>query len=201
MQSNETSGKANYISIIVQAYEFSDFMIPAEPCTHALVLICSNGNTICTTADQHSKCNFAGFNSGDMATNKTDSYVYALNAKWDVGEQGKIVADIAYQDSKNETSFFAIRTDRGPLDIDVDFNAGGGLPAYSFANQGVLTDASQWTVGNLFDSGTKNTGSALTMMLDGEYKWDDGFLRRINGGLNGQPDRLELWATASEVLA
>lgn len=25
--------------------------------------------------------------------------------------------------------------------------------------------------------------------------------RRINGGLNGQPDRLQLWATASEVLA
>ncbi|WIA57603.1 TonB-dependent receptor [Sphingobium sp. WTD-1] len=124
----------------------------------------------------------AGFNSGDMATNKTDSYVYALNAKWNVGERGKIVADIAYQDSKNETSFFAIRTDRGPLDIDVDFNAGGGLPAYSFANQGVLTDASQWTVGNLFDSGTKNTGSALTMMLDGEYKWDEGFLRRIKAG-------------------
>lgn len=124
----------------------------------------------------------AGFNSGDMATNRTDSYVYALNAKWDVGERGKISADIAYQDSKNETSFFAIRTDRGPLDIDVDFNAGGGLPAYSFANQDVLTDASKWTVGNLFDSGTKNTGSALTMMLDGEYKWDEGFLRRIKAG-------------------
>lgn len=124
----------------------------------------------------------AGFNSGDRATSRTDSYVYALNAKWDVGERGKISADIAYQDSKNETSFFAIRTDRGPLDIDVDFNAGGGLPAYSFGNQDVLTDASKWTVGNLFDSGTKNTGSALTMMLDGEYEWDTGFLRRIKAG-------------------
>ncbi|SER77172.1 TonB-dependent receptor [Sphingobium sp. YR768] len=124
----------------------------------------------------------AGFNSGDMATNKTDSYVYALNAKWDVGERGKITADVAYQDSKNETSFFAIRTDRGPLDLDIDFNAGGGLPSYSFGNQEVLTDASKWTVGNLFDSGTKNTGNALTLMLDGEYKWDEGFLRRIKAG-------------------
>ncbi|WP_159982298.1 MULTISPECIES: TonB-dependent receptor [unclassified Novosphingobium] len=124
----------------------------------------------------------AGFNSGDTATNKTDSYVYAFNAKWDVGDRGKITADIAYQDSKNETSFFAIRTDRGPLDIDVDFNAGGGLPSYSFGNQGVLTDASAWTVGNLFDSGTKNTGSALTVMLDGEHEWDEGFLRRIKAG-------------------
>jgi TonB-dependent receptor len=124
----------------------------------------------------------AGFNSGDRATSKTDSYVYALNAKWDVGERGKISADVTYQDSQNKTSFFAIRTDRGPLDIDIDFNSGGGLPAFSFANQGVLTDASQWTVGNLFDSGTKNTGSALTFMLDGEYQWDEGFLRRIKAG-------------------
>lgn len=124
----------------------------------------------------------AGFNSGDTATSKTDSFVYAFNAKWDVGENGKISADLAYQDSKNETSFFAIRTDRGPLDIDVDFNSGGGLPAFSFANQGVLTDPAAWTVGNLFDSGTKNTGSALTFMLDGEYKWDEGFLRRIKAG-------------------
>lgn len=124
----------------------------------------------------------AGFNSGDTATSKTDSYVYAFNAKWDVADRGKISADVAYQDSKNETSFFAIRTDRGPLDIDVDFNAGGGLPSYSFGNQGVLTDPAAWTVGNLFDSGTKNTGSALTVMLDGEYEWDEGFLRRIKAG-------------------
>ncbi|MBB3909420.1 TonB-dependent receptor [Sphingomonas desiccabilis] len=124
----------------------------------------------------------AGFNSGDYATNKTDSFVYALNGAWDVADRGKITADVAYQNSKNQTSFFAIRTDRGPLDLDVDFNAGGGMPSYSFANQGVLTDASAWTVGNLFDSGTKNTGSALTVMLDGEYSWDEGFLRRIKAG-------------------
>ena len=124
----------------------------------------------------------AGFNSGDTSTSKTDSYVYAFNAKWDVGDRGKISADVAYQDSTNKTSFFAIRTDRGPLDVDVDFNAGGGLPSYSFANQGVLTDPTAWTVGNLFDSGTKNTGNALTFMLDGEYTWDEGFLRRIKAG-------------------
>lgn len=124
----------------------------------------------------------SGFNSGDYSTNKTDSYVYAFNAKWDVADRGKIVADVAYQDSKNETSFFAMRTDRAPQDISVDFNGGGGLPSYHFANEAFLTDASQWTVGNLFDSGTKNTGNALTVMLDGEYEWDSGFLRRIKAG-------------------
>jgi TonB-dependent receptor len=124
----------------------------------------------------------SGFNSGDVATSKTDSFVYALNGAWDVADRGKITADLTYQTSKNKTSFFAIRTDRGPLDLDIDFNAGGGLPAYSFGNQAVLTDATAWTVGNLFDNGTKSEGSALTFMLDGEYSWDEGFLRRIKAG-------------------
>jgi TonB-dependent receptor len=124
----------------------------------------------------------SGFNSGDVATSKTDSFVYALNGAWDVADRGKITADLTYQTSKNKTSFFAIRTDRGPLDLDIDFNAGGGLPAYSFGNQAVLTDATAWTVGNLFDNGTKSEGSALTFMLDGEYGWDEGFLRRIKAG-------------------
>lgn len=124
----------------------------------------------------------AGFNSADYSTNKTDSYVYALNGAWDVGTGGKITADVTYQDSANETSFFAIRTNRGPLDLDVDFNAGGGIPAYSFSNPGVLTDPAAWTLGELYDSGTRGTGNAITAMLDGEQKWDDGFLRRIKLG-------------------
>lgn len=124
----------------------------------------------------------AGFNSADYATNKTDSYVYALNAAWDVGARGKITADLAYQDSKNETSFFAMRTNRGPLDLDVDFNAGGGIPSYSFGTPEVLTDANAWTVGDLFDNGNKSKGSAWTFQLDGYYEWDEGFLRRIKAG-------------------
>ena len=124
----------------------------------------------------------AGFNSADYSTNKTDSYVYALNAAWDVGARGKITADLAYQDSKNETSFFAMRTNRGPLDLDVDFNAGGGIPSYSFGTPEVLTDANAWTVGDLFDNGNKSKGSAWTFQLDGYYEWDEGFLRRIKAG-------------------
>ncbi|MFS0849258.1 TonB-dependent receptor [Novosphingobium panipatense] len=124
----------------------------------------------------------AGFNSGDYATNRTDSYVYALNADWDVGERGKITADLTYQDSKNETSFFAMRTNRGPLDLDVDFNAGGGIPSYSFGTPEVLTDPNAWTVGDLFDNGNKAKGSAWTFMLDGHYDWDEGFLRRVKAG-------------------
>jgi TonB-dependent receptor len=126
--------------------------------------------------------NVAGFNSGDYATNKTDSFVYALNGKWDLGDRGKIVGDLAYQTSKNQTTFFAMRTNRPGLDIDVDFNAGGGIPSYSFGNSGVLTDASQWGMGALYDNADMNKGSALTFTLDGDYSWDSGFLRGIKAG-------------------
>jgi len=123
-----------------------------------------------------------GFNSGDFATNKTDSYVYALNGKWNVGEGGKIVADLAYQSSTNKTSFIAMRTTRVAKSIDVDFNAGGGIPSYHFDDDALLADPAQWTIGEFYDNANKSKGSALTFMLDGDYEWDEGFIRKISGG-------------------
>ena len=53
-----------------------------------------------------------GFQSGDLNKVKTDSFVYALNGKWNVGDQGKIVADLSYQTSKTSTQFIAMRLNR-----------------------------------------------------------------------------------------
>jgi TonB-dependent receptor len=145
--------------------------------------------------------NVAGFNSGDYGTNKTDSFVYALNGKWDLGDHGKIAADLAYQTSKNRTTFFAMRTYRPGLDIDVDFNAGGGIPAYQFGNSGVLTDPTQWTLGELYDNATRDTGSAITFALDGEYSWDDGFLRRIKGGFRYDDRKADSWVRTQDAAA
>jgi len=124
-----------------------------------------------------------GFNSGDYTNNKTDSYVYALNGAWDVaGGHGKIVADVAYQTSTYNTSFIAMRTDRVADQITVDFNAGGGVPAYHFSDDSLLNDTSIWNVAQLYDNAGRDKGSALTGTLDGEYNFDGGFLRRIRGG-------------------
>jgi len=123
-----------------------------------------------------------GFNSGDYTQNKTDSFVYALNGKWDVGSHGKIVADLAYQTSTYETSFVALRTDRVADTINVDFNAGGGIPSYHFGNDALLADPSVWNVAQFYDNAQRDKGSAITGTIDGEYTWDDGFLRRIKGG-------------------
>lgn len=125
-----------------------------------------------------------GFNSGDFATNKTDSFVYALNGKWDVdGDRGQIVADLAYQTSTNKTSFIALRTDRVADQIVVDFNAGGGVPSFHFDDDSLLADPGVWNVAELYDNANKAKGSALTLTLDGYYSWDEGFLRRIKAGL------------------
>ena len=125
-----------------------------------------------------------GFNSGDYATNRTDSYVYALNGQWDIADyHGKIIADAAYQTSTNKTTFIAMRTDRVANQITADFNAGGGIPSYHFADDSLLTEPSVWNVAQLYDNASKDKGSAITLTLDGYYEWDEGFLRRIKAGL------------------
>ncbi|SFR82296.1 TonB-dependent receptor [Sphingomonas jatrophae] len=127
--------------------------------------------------------NVFGFQSGDYGSSKTDGFVYALNGKWDVGEGGKITADLSRQTSKNETTFFAQRLTRVANRIDVDFNAAGGVPSYHFADDALLAQPSSWTVGELYDNGDITKGGAYTLHLDAEYKWDDGFLRQIKGGI------------------
>ncbi|WP_176592130.1 TonB-dependent receptor [Sphingobium sp. EM0848] len=124
-----------------------------------------------------------GFNSGDFTKKKTDSFVYALNGKWDLGDRGKIIGDVAYQTSKYQTSFIAMRTDRVANSIDVDFNAGGGIPSYHFDDDSQLTNPGAWNIAQLYDNAQKDKGSALTGTLDAYYKWDEGFLRQIKGGL------------------
>ncbi|SNS11703.1 TonB-dependent receptor [Sphingomonas laterariae] len=124
-----------------------------------------------------------GFNSGDYASNKTDSFVYALNGQWDLGERGKIIGDVAYQTSTNKTSFIAMRTDRVADQISVDFNAGGGVPSYHFNDDTLLADPSVWNLAQLYDNADKNKGSAATLTLDGYYTWDEGFLRKVKAGV------------------
>ncbi|GLK43054.1 MULTISPECIES: TonB-dependent receptor [Novosphingobium] len=124
-----------------------------------------------------------GFNSGDYTKSSTDSYVYALNGKWDLGDRGKIIGDVAYQTSVNKSSFIAMRTDRVADQINVDFNAGGGVPSYHFNDDSQLNDTSLWNVAQLYDNADRNKGDAITGSLDGYYTWDEGFLRRIKAGL------------------
>ena len=124
-----------------------------------------------------------GFNSGDYTRSKTNSFVYALNGDWKVGGNARITADLSYQNSQFDTQFLAMRIDRVAKRIDVDFNTRNGIPAYNFDNNALLTDPTQWNVGEFYDNANRSKGDALTLHLDGENRWDDGFLRRVKAGI------------------
>jgi TonB-dependent receptor len=123
-----------------------------------------------------------GFNSADYTKSQTDSFLYGLNGKWDVGKAGKIEADVAYQNSQYKTAFMALRTDRTAQGINVDFNSGGGIPSYNFTDQSQLTNPAAWNLAQLYDNGERNKGDAITATLKGHNEWDSGLLRRIELG-------------------
>ncbi|ATY32146.1 TonB-dependent receptor [Sphingomonas psychrotolerans] len=121
------------------------------------------------------------FNSGDATKQRTDSFVYALSGKWNIGEKFKLAADAAYQKSEFNTAFLAMRTTRVANSVFVDFNQGGGLTAFQFDNNLLLRDPGQWNVGELYDSANRNKGNAWTATIDGDY--DVGsFLRTLSFG-------------------
>jgi iron complex outermembrane recepter protein len=125
-----------------------------------------------------------GFNSGDSTDQSTDTYVYALNGKWRIGERLTLEADLAIQDSEFETQFIAVRTERVPDSITVDFNDRSGAPSWHFNDDRELLDPAVWTVGELFENAGRDEGGAETIVLDGDYAVsDDGVFRSISFGV------------------
>jgi len=74
------------------------------------------------------------FNSGDATWQDTDTYVYALNGKWDIGDKFTLQADVQFQESQFQTTFLAVRTTRVPQEITIDLNAHDGVPSWHFTN-------------------------------------------------------------------
>jgi TonB-dependent receptor len=112
-----------------------------------------------------------GFNSGDSTDQSTDSYVYALNGKWRIGEHMNLVGDISHQTSRFDTNFIAMRTTRVPAQITLDFNAGNGIPSWHFDNDADLLDPNQWTAAELFQNRGSSAGDADTVQVDGDYNF------------------------------
>jgi TonB-dependent receptor len=133
-----------------------------------------------------------GFMSGDFTEAQTDSYVYALGGEWEIGEKLKLEADLSMQDSEFESQFFAVRTDRVHRMINVDFNTGDGLPAFSYgddpATSGVdesdITNPALWNVAQMWDNGNYDKGDAQSLKIDGDYELDWGLFKSLGfGGL------------------
>ena len=123
-----------------------------------------------------------GFNSGDLTTNTTDSYVYALNGKWDFGDKLHLTGDLSYQNSVFHSEFTAQRIDRVANQINVNFNTGNGVPSFHFDNDALLDQAATWNVAQFYDNANRNTGSAGTAQLDGHYDADWSIIKKITFG-------------------
>lgn len=124
-----------------------------------------------------------GFNSGDSTDQKTDSYVYALNGKWQIGDRLTLIGDLSIQDSEFDTTFIAVRTERVPESLTLDFNAGNGIPSWSFNDNAEMLDASRWTVAQLFQNKGRTEGGAKTLTVDGDYELGDGALKLLSFGV------------------
>ncbi len=126
--------------------------------------------------------NVYGFNSGDYTTSATDSYVYALNGKWDLGDRLKLEGDVSYQTSTYHSEFTATRIDRVAPSINVKFNDGNNNTAFHFNNDADLTDPSKWNVAQFYDNANRNKGSAATASLAGVFDADWGALQTLQFG-------------------
>ena len=114
-----------------------------------------------------------GFNSGDSLEQSTDSYVYALNGKWEISDSFTLVGDVSFQDSTFDTNFIAMRTTRVPAQLVVDFNAGDGIPSWHFNDDAEMLDPALWTAAELYQNRGRSEGDAVTAQLDGDYVFGD----------------------------
>lgn len=132
-----------------------------------------------------------GFMSGDLLTGDTDSYLYALGGRWTITDSLHLRADLSYQDSRYDETFFAMRTERVAPSVSVDFNSAGGLPALSFGDdpgttdldESDLTDPRLWNIAQLYDNALWREGDAKTLSVDGGYDTGWVFLKSLGFGV------------------
>ncbi|MCU4676452.1 TonB-dependent receptor [Catenovulum sp. 2E275] len=130
-----------------------------------------------------------GFQSGDATTGKTDSYLFAVGAKWMPSLNLTINSEVIAQKSTFETDFFAMRFDRKAYGLDVDFNNSEGVPGLHFWDNPATADLDEsdmaapanWNSGTLYDNSGKQDGDALTFKVDGEY-FVDSLVEKVRFG-------------------
>lgn len=130
------------------------------------------------------------FTSGDLTTGKTDSFVYAVGGNWDISDDFNVKSEVVYQESTFKTDFIAARYEGARYGLNVDFNAGGGIPAFGFIdnpatalNEANVADVANWKTAQLYDNANKNDGDAVTFTTDATYDADLGIFNKFNFGV------------------
>ena len=131
------------------------------------------------------------FTSGDLFTRRTDSWLYALGGRWNVGERLTLRSELTYQESEFDEDFFAMRADRVTHAVWADFNSGGGKPAFGFddnpatpdIDESNAADPAQWNLAELYDNALYRRGDAVTFTFDGDYAAQWGPIHKLDFGL------------------
>lgn len=138
---------------------------------------------------EHQGWSNGGFQSGDFATGKTDSYLYALGAKWTPNANVTVKSELLYQDSEFSNEFFAMRFERTAYGINVDYNDRDGVPSIEFLdNPATSVDESDmaavenWRASGMWDNGGRDLGDSVSFTTDVEWELDNNFIRTIKAG-------------------
>ena len=156
----------------------------------------------------------SGFQSGDYSTGKTDSYLYALGAKWTPGDNVTVNSEVIYQDSKYTTDFFAMRFVPTGHSFDVDYNNNDGVPSLTLwdnpnttADETDMTSLANWGASGMWDNGGGNQGDSVTFTIDAEWVLEGSLIQSVKvGGRYEQRSAQEFgrsqesWANAGKSL-
>jgi iron complex outermembrane recepter protein len=121
------------------------------------------------------------FISGDNLSQETDSYLYALGAEWDFGDNFTLKSELVYQDSEFKDEFFALRMDHVFPRLFVDFNTGGGVPYLEFFED--LTNPALWALAEIYDNGQRDQGDAFSWTADADWSVEWGWVNTLSFGL------------------
>lgn len=124
------------------------------------------------------------FTSGENTTQSTDTHIFALSGKWNLGDKLRVNADLTHVDSEFNTQFIALRAIHVFDKVTIDFNADDGVPSMAYGNNADAANPALWNADFFYDSANRNEGSADTITVKGVYETGGNFFQKFSFGAN-----------------
>ncbi|EGF92887.1 tonB-dependent receptor family protein [Asticcacaulis biprosthecium C19] len=124
------------------------------------------------------------FTSGENTTQSTDTHIFALNGKWNIGDKLRVTADLSHVSSEFNTQFIALRATHVFDKVTVDFNDNDGVPSLAYGNNADAANPAMWNADYFYDNANRNEGSGTALTVRGVYQADKGPLKTISFGFN-----------------
>lgn len=128
-----------------------------------------------------------------------------LNAALNVTERLKANFDVqllkSYYDADRNGHVLSLYTESGqnalttPHSTIVDFDLRGKYPHWDVRDPSLLNDPANYTTPYIVDSLQRNDSDTLAFASDVEYDFDDGFIRKLRGGVRYSDSDIDLRGT------